>query len=344
MATESPFPPVQIPEIDIWDFLFEQERDFPDERGVYKACRNLGERADKIIVVFHQPNAARQYRFIDVKNTGAAFGHALRSLWNWQKGDVLGWYSPNCVDTPALHFGTVWAGGIPSPANPTYSVTELAFQLKLQLKHSGAKALVTQSSCLDKALEAAKIVGIPRDRILLIGNETHSDVLHFVDFLSDARYTDPTGRVVNSPGDTAYILYSSGTTGLPKGVQTTHRNVVFNLLSYQSIQEDLSGKVGPDGRGDCIICVLPFFHAFGLILVMTHALKIGYKAIVMPSFDLEAYCRTIQEHRVTCLHMVPPIVLALSKSPVVDKYDLSSVRSGIAGKSITVCESLSGAH
>ncbi|KAE9379106.1 acetyl-CoA synthetase-like protein [Stipitochalara longipes BDJ] len=310
MATESSFPPVVIPEIDIWEFLFERERDFPDER-----------------VIFTQPNVPRQYRFVDVKNTGAAFGHALRSLWKWQKGDVLGFYSPNCVDTPALHFGTFWAGGLASPANPTYSIAELAFQLK----NSGAKGLVTQAFCLDKALEAAKIVGIPRNRILLIGNETHSEVMHFIDFLSDARFQDPTDRVVNFPGDAACILYSSGTTGLPKGVQTTHRNTVFNLLAYQEVQANLSSKVGSDGRGDTIISVLPFFHAFGLILGMTHALMIGCKAIVMPSFDLEAYCRTIQEHRVTFLYMVPPIVLALSKSPVVDKYDLSSVKMGVAG-------------
>lgn len=295
-------------------------------------------------MIFTQDNAPRQYRFIDVKNTGAAFGHALRSLWNWQKGDVLGWYSPNCVDTPALHFGTLWAGGIASPANPNYSVMELAFQLK----GSGAKALVTQAFCLDKALEAANIVGIPRNRILLIGDETHPEVLHFVDFLADARYTDPTDRVISSPSDTAYILYSSGTTGLPKGVQTTHRNTVFNLLAYQANQEDLSGEVGSDGQRDCIICVLPFFHALGLILVMTHPLKLGYKAIVMPTFDLEAYCRTIQKHRVTFLHMVPPIVLGLSKSPVVDKYDLGSVKGGVAGKifqaeiPFLVCEFLSG--
>jgi 4-coumarate--CoA ligase len=216
-------------------------------------------------VIFTQSNAPRQYRFIDVKNTGAAFGHALRSLWNWQKGDVLGFYSPNCVDTPALHFGTFWAGGIASPANPTYSVRELAFQLK----NSGAKALVTQAFCLDNALEAARMAGIPKNRILLVGNEKNSEVLHFIDFLSDARFTDPTDRVVNSPEDAACILYSSGTTGLPKGVQTTHQNTVFNLLAYQEVQGNLSSKLGSDGRGDTIICVLPFFHAFGLILGMT---------------------------------------------------------------------------
>jgi 4-coumarate--CoA ligase len=179
---------------------------------IYNISLQWEKRVKRSQVIYIQPGAARHYRFIDVKNTGAAFGHALRSLWNLQKGDVLAWFSPNCVDTPALNFGTLWAGGIVSPANPSYSVAELAFQLK----NSGAKGVVTQAFCLDKALEAAKLVGIPSDRILLIGNEKHSDALHFVDFLAKARYEPATDRLVNAPGDVAYIVYSSGTTGLPK--------------------------------------------------------------------------------------------------------------------------------
>lgn len=232
------------------------------------------------------------------------------------------------MDTPALNFGTFWAGGIVSPANPGYSVTELAFQLK----NSGAKALVTQAGCIDTAFAAAKLVGIPKDRILLIGNDRHPEALHFVDFLANARYVDDMERVVNAPGDVAYIQYSSGTTGLPKGVRLTHRNNVFQMMAWQVVQENLSGKIGSDGLGDCIIAFLPFFHAFGLSLIMTHALIVGYKAVVMPAFALEEYCGLIQEHKVTFLHVVPPVVLALSKSPVVDKYDLSSVKMAVSGQ------------
>jgi acyl-CoA synthetase (AMP-forming)/AMP-acid ligase II len=236
------------------------------------------------------------------------------------------------VDTPALNFGTLWAGGITSPSNPSYSIPELAFQLK----NSAAKALVTQASCLDKALEAAKIVGIPSNRILLIGDRSHPDFLHFIDFLAEARFQPDTNRVVNAPGDVAYILYSFGTLGLSKGVLLTHRNNVFDLLSYQAAQTGLGGRIGPDGRGDCVIAVLPFFHAYGLSLVMTHALLVGYKAIVMPGFDLEAYCRAIQEYKATVAPVVSPIVLALSKSPIVDKYDLSSVKMAVSGMLLTI--------
>lgn len=204
MATDSLYPSVDIPEVDLWDFIFERERDFPDERGLY-FLSSPGNSELTGVVIFTQPGVSRQYRFIDVKNTAAAFGHALRTLWNWQKGDVVAWYSPNSVDTPALNFGVLWAGGVASPANPAYSVTELAFQLK----NCGAKALVTQAFCLDKAIEAAKSVGLPLNRIILIGADSHPDALHFLDFLAEARYEDDVDRVTSAPGDVSYIPYSS---------------------------------------------------------------------------------------------------------------------------------------
>lgn len=111
----------------------------------------------------------------------------------------------------------------------------------------------------------------------------------------------------------------------------THRNNIFNLLAYDAVQKNLTGKVGPDGHGDCVLGVLPYFHVFGLTLVMTHPLMIGYKVVIMPAFDIEAFCGAIQEHKATFLHVVPPIILALSKSPVVDKYDLSSVKMAVCG-------------
>ena len=101
----------------------------------------------------------------------------MRGLWDWQKGDVLGLFTPNCIDFPPIVWGSHYAGGIVSPANPGYRVDELAFQLK----DSGAKALVTQLPVLKVALEAAKRVGIPEDRIILMGDERDPEnrIKHF---------------------------------------------------------------------------------------------------------------------------------------------------------------------
>src|SRR6187402_3502381 len=109
----------------------------------------------------------------------------------------MGLYSPNCLDTPALTFGTIWAGGVVSPANPAYSASELSFQLK----DSGAKGIITQVSCLKTALEAAKIVNIPRNRILVMGDEKTPGIEHFQNFIASASNASTSERPKPAPAD-----------------------------------------------------------------------------------------------------------------------------------------------
>jgi 4-coumarate--CoA ligase len=190
-----------------------------------------------------------------VRSTALDFGKGLKSLWDWKKGDVLALYTPNCIDTPALIWGTHWAGGIISPANPGYTSSELAFQLK----DSGAKALATQKPFLKSAQEACKEVGIPEDRIILIGEEKDESA-RFKHFLN-VRNTSGTARYrrtkVDPKKDLAFLVYSSGTTGYPKGVMLSHENIVSNLMM---------GKIGEGGhlswKGDRILAFLPFFHIY----------------------------------------------------------------------------------
>jgi acyl-coenzyme A synthetase/AMP-(fatty) acid ligase len=159
--------------------------------------------------IFVNPETSRQYTYLDVKNTSIAFGHALETLWGWQKGDVLTTFAPNCIDTPALTWGTLWATGVISPANPAYSAAELAFQLQ----NSGAKAILTISALLKTAFEAAKIAGIAQERILVMGDERSLDGQHYTDFIREASYIPKVRRRVQLASDLAYIPYSSGTTG-----------------------------------------------------------------------------------------------------------------------------------
>lgn len=223
------------------------------------------------IVIYRDADTNRTYSYAQVKSTAIDFGKGLKALWEWQKGDVLALFTPNCIDTPAITWGVHWAGGVVSPANPGYTAEELAFQLK----DSGAKALVTQKPFLNVAVEAATQAGIPKERIVLMGDEK-DEAMRFRHF-SSIRNVAGTSRYrrtkANPKNDLAFLVYSSGTTGHPKGVMLSHENIISNILMLKAGEGDnLSWDGGPDGKGDIILAFLPFFHIYGRCCIQIHEL------------------------------------------------------------------------
>ncbi|KAJ4344739.1 uncharacterized protein N0V89_012483 [Didymosphaeria variabile] len=309
MPTNSSYPEAPIPDVDLWGFLFERkDKPFSDDK-----------------VIYVDPHTNRSYTYAQVKATAIEFGQGLKALWDWQKGDVLALYTTNCIDTPAITWGTHWAGGVLSPANPAYTVDELAFQLK----DAGAKAIVTQMAFIKNAQEAATKVGIPLDHVIVMGDER--DPTYRVKHFTSIRKTAGSARYRRTKAkpdqDLAFLVYSSGTTGHPKGVMLTHRNIVANTMMIKVAEGGkLSSTGGPGGDGDKILAFLPFFHIYGLTCLIHQSMYSGFQLVVMPRFDLEDFCKIVQERKVTFLYVVPPIVVLLAKSPVVSKYDLSTVR------------------
>ncbi|MBD9700848.1 4-coumarate--CoA ligase family protein [Streptomyces sp. ID01-12c] len=226
-----------------------------------------------------------------------------------RKGDVLALHSPNTIAYPTAFYAATRAGATVTTVHPLATPGELA----KQLQDSGASWVVTVSPLLETARAAAERVGGIREIFVCDSAPGHRSL---IDMLASAA---PEPAVDIDPvTDLAALPYSSGTTGVPKGVMLTHRSIATNLAQLEPVM--------PAGPGDRILAVLPFFHIYGLTALMNAPLRLGAAVVVLPRFDLEGYLAAIAEHRITHLYVAPPIVLALAKHPAAERYDLSTVQ------------------
>ncbi|MBV9358050.1 MAG: 4-coumarate--CoA ligase family protein, partial [Chloroflexi bacterium] len=230
------------------------------------------------------------------------------------KGDVLGLYSPNLPEYAVVFHAVAILGGITTTVNPLYTADELA----RQLNDCHARLLVTVPSFLERALAAAGQVPTVRD-VIVIGEADRGTA--YADLLSVTG--EPPAVDIDPAVDLIALPYSSGTTGLPKGVMLTHQNLVANVLQTLASGVSVEQDVG--------IAVLPFYHIYGMVVVMGVNLAVGATVVTMPRFELEPFLRTLQDAHVTKACLVPPIVLALAKHPAVDNYDLSSLERVLSG-------------
>ncbi len=230
------------------------------------------------------------------------------------QGDTLAVYMPNLPEYAVAFHGVARAGGRCTTANPLYTPRELAHQLR----DSEAKMLLTVPQFMETARAAADEVGIG-DEIFVIGEA--DGATPFADLMGDPGSVP---QIEFDPGtDLAVLPYSSGTTGLPKGVMLTHRNLVANICQTDA------GL--PIAEGDVLIGVLPFFHIYGQTVIMNQGLRNGATIVTMPRFDLDQFLDLIEQHGVTRAYVVPPIALALARHPAVDERDLSSLQTIMSG-------------
>jgi acyl-CoA synthetase (AMP-forming)/AMP-acid ligase II len=294
VALASPYPDVEIPDLSVPEFVLAAGRERPDTPALID-----GLKGDTIT---HGQLSA----YVD-RVAAALHAKGLR------KGDVVAVFCPNTPWYPVVFHGIAAAGCVMSPINSLYTPDEIAFQLK----DSGAKILITISLFMDRAAAAAE--KSPVDEVVVMdGMEGHTNLLDLLG--SDA----PSPQVDIDPAtDLVTLPYSSGTTGLPKGVMLTHRNLVANVAQTRPLI-DLAD-------GERIIAVLPFFHIYGLTVLMNQGLAWGSTVVTLPRFDLEDFLRTMQDHKITRAFVAPPILVALAKHPLVDSYDLSSLRAILSG-------------
>ncbi|MGA5407132.1 4-coumarate--CoA ligase family protein [Streptomyces lavendulocolor] len=222
------------------------------------------------------------------------------------KGDVLALHSPNTVAYPVVFYGATRAGAAVTTVHPLATPEEFA----KQLRDSSARWIVTVSPLLATARRAAELAGGVAEIFVCDEAPGHRSVL---DMLGS---TAPEPVVTIDPDeDVAALPYSSGTTGVPKGVMLTHRSIATNLAQLE--------PTIPMGPGDRILAVLPFFHIYGLTALMNAPLRQGATVVVLPRFEIDQFLSAVEKHRINALYVAPPIVLALAKHPAVERYDLS---------------------
>jgi 4-coumarate--CoA ligase len=227
------------------------------------------------------------------------------------KGEVLAIMAPNIPEYGVVFHGVAMAGGTVTTINPTYTAGEVHHQLV----DAGANRLVTVPMFLETATEAMADTAV--QELFVLGGADGQRSL-------DELMGDPLAEQVPvDPDDVVVLPYSSGTTGLSKGVMLTHRNLVANIAQTQGVMD-----MTPD---DSFVAVLPFFHIYGMQVLMNTGLAAGATVVTMPRFDLELFLQLHQDHGLTRAFVAPPMVVALAKHPLVDKYDLSALEVVFSG-------------
>jgi long-chain acyl-CoA synthetase len=232
-------------------------------------------------------------------------------------GDRLALYLPNCPQYELAFYAASKLGAISSPMNPSYREREITYQVN----DSGARVMVTHASlwpvvaaCRPQTPNLARIVVVDG------GVDDAGGAAIAYDAVIDSGSADAPAVTVEQ-SQLAALPYSSGTTGLPKGVMLTQRTLVCNQLQYR----DASG-IGAD---DVFPLFLPLSHIYGVML-MNSALGAGAHQVLMERFDLETLVGLIQKHRATVLHLVPPVLLALANAPGLDRSQFAGVRYALS--------------
>jgi acyl-CoA synthetase (AMP-forming)/AMP-acid ligase II len=297
MIFRSPYPDVEIPDQPLTAFFLERIRPYGDKAALIDGL------SGRTLTYAQLANAIR---LVAANLSRRGFG----------KGDVFAIYLPNFPEYAIAFHAVSLLGGINTTINPLYTPDELAHQLN----DSGARYLLTIPLFLPNAQKAAEKSNI--EEIFVLGEE--EGATPFASLLQgDAQ---PPEVAINPAEDVVVLPYSSGTTGLPKGVMLTHRNIVANMAQCEGVTNfDMVTSA------DTVMGVLPFFHIYGMTVILNMSLAQGATVVTMPRFDLEMFLGLIQQYKITRINLVPPILLALAKHPLVAQYDLSSLKELMSG-------------
>ncbi|KAL5116307.1 hypothetical protein ACEQ8H_005765 [Pleosporales sp. CAS-2024a] len=249
-------------------------------------------------------------------------------------GEVVMILTPNHIFVPVAYLGIVGSKRIFSGANPAYTVSEMIHQVT----NTEARFILVHPSLVETAVAAAKGAGLPAGRVFLFSDEPNAPrkgCKDWRDFLASEmegdRYSFPVLSEKESMTTTATVNFSSGTTGLPKGVQVSHHNLIANLdqtIFMRYLNKPWTAATRPR---ETWIGFLPLYHAYGQLYTIAMAQKLQIPVYIMKKFEYESFLRTVQDQKITHLQIAPPIMVMLSKRPETATYDLSSITDILCG-------------
>ena len=294
MIHQSRYPDVSYPNVSFSTLLLDRMKARPNQVAMIDAATDRR-------VTFGQ--------IVDEANRLAS-GLARRTFG---PGQVFAVLLPNVIEYAAILLGVSQTGGTSTTLNPLATADDLA----AQLGDAKARFLVTIPALLERALDGAKRAGV--EEVFVLGTAPGATPV--------ASLFDPNPIAVDVAIDPktaiAVLPWSSGTSGRPKAVVLTHESIVAQLHQFMAVQHHVPGE--------SVVAVLPFFHIYGLTLILLSNLWNGGCLVVMARFELEPFLAVLAKYRIVLAPVVPPIIVALTKHPLVDQYDLSALKYLMSG-------------
>ncbi|KAK5128233.1 hypothetical protein LTR85_002900 [Meristemomyces frigidus] len=300
--------------VNILDYLFPEDQPVSDE-PVWHDAANA------------QNNLSPRRLLQWVKRVG--FGMDRLGI---RRGDIIMIYTPNHIFVPAAYLGIVGSCRAFSAANPIYTVPEVTHQLK----NTGAVCILAHPSMVSNAVEAAKAAGLPKERVFQFSDQpcpTSEGVKDWRELVGSPEeaesYKWKKLQGEEAVKTVATINYSSGTTGLPKGVCVSHHNLIANVM--QTILVRWPKRAAHEKVTERWVGFLPLYHAYGQLYANLIATKLSIPIYIMKQFVYADFLECIQQYKITHLQVAPPIMVMLTKRPETAKYDLSSVKGILCG-------------
>lgn len=270
----------------------------------------------------------------EAKQRSYALAKAFRLKWGLGKDDVVCLLSPNDVDYGIAVWAVHLLGGIVTPGNPSYTVEELAHQIKL----TKSVLVIAHSACQKTVLAAARVAGLSKSRIVYIrdapdGHAPTLDSLITFGESSREKFEERRFSIGEAREALAFLSLSSGTTGKPKAVAISHFAVIANVLQTVAHWR-INDPSWPNKfmcPGDVAMGVLPFFHIYGLVVNLHFQLFCGMSIVVVPKFNFTQFLKSIDKYRITNLYLVPPQIVLLCKQEATKQYDFGHVKFCMSG-------------